>query len=785
MTQETLRSPGTTCPVAHHHTAAVATPGCPVDEHAESFDPFTDAFMENPSESIRWARERAPIFYSPRIGYWVVTRYQTIKDIFRDNRTFSPSIALESLAPPSEEADSILKSYGYALNRTLVNEDEPIHMARRRVLMAPFTPEHLREQEPMVRRCVTEAIDRFIDDGEVDLFKNLCWAVPFTVALHFLGIDDEEDREKMHQFCIAHTKNAFGRPTPQERVEVAHLVGKFWTLSGEILEKMKRTPDGPGWMRYSIRQQRTYPDVVTDSYLHSMMMAIIVAAHESTSFATANAIRLLLEHRDAWEDLCDDPTLISPAVEECLRHNGPIASWRRRATRDVEIEGVKVPAGARILMVVHSANHDQGHFGDPDFFDIRRDNAVEHLSFGFGAHQCLGKNIGRMEMQVIIGELTRRLPHMRIPPQEYRYVHNLAFRGPQNLRVQWDPAQNPERRDPSIIGKHQDIRLGGPLASSIVRKLRVVAADLVAPGIVRVCLASPKGEPLPRWAPGAHIDVECGDTGLSRQYSLCGDLDDPRQWEIAVLDDPDSRGGSRWIHGHARVGATLRIRGPRNHFRMRDAHAGRLVLVAGGIGITPIMAMAQQARLDGRDYALHYSCRTRSHAAFLATLQDLHGDRLMLHVSDEGSRNDFTELLRQAGRGARIYACGPARMLDALQNAVDAAGWPSDALHVEHFANDTPRLDPTREKAFEIELKNSGLVLQVPADKTVLEVLHLNNVDVQNDCCEGLCGTCEVAVLAGEVDHRDSVLNPAERRDNDRMMSCCSRAKSDRLVLDL
>lgn len=773
------------CPVAHQPAPEMPAAGCPFHEHAQAFDPFTDAFMENPSESVRWSREQVPIFYSPQIGYWVVTRFQTIKDIFRDTQTYSPSIALESLAPPSEEASAILQSYGYALNRTLVNEDEPIHMARRRVLMAPFTPDHLREQESMVRRLVTEAVDRFIDDGRADLFKNLCWAVPFSVALHFLGIDDEEDREKMHKFCVAHTKNAFGRPTPQERIEVAHQVGKFWTLSGEILEKMKRTPDGPGWMRYSIRQQQDYPDVVTDSYLHSMMMAIIVAAHESTSFASANAIRLLLEHREAWEDLCEDPTLISPAVEECLRHNGPIGSWRRRALRDTEIEGVKIAAGARILMVVHSANHDPRHFNDPDFFDIRRDNAIDQLSFGFGAHQCLGKNIGRMEMQAIIGELTRRLPHMRLVPQTYRYVHNLAFRGPQNLLVEWDPAKNPERRDPSVVGKYQDIHLGGPSASSIVRKLDVAAADIVAPGVVRLRLVSPKHETLPRWSPGAHVDVECGDTGLSRQYSLCGDLNDPYQWEIAVLHDPESRGGSNWIHRYARAGASLRIRGPRNHFRLDDEAGGRLVLIAGGIGITPIMAMAQYARAAGRDYELHYSCRTRDQAAFLADLQRLHADRLRLHVSAEGSRNDFAALLARPDKTTGIYACGPARMLTALQEAVEAAGWREEALHIEHFANDKPKLDPAHEQAFEIELRHAGLVLQVPADKTMLEVLHANNVDVQCDCEEGLCGSCEVSVQSGEIDHRDSVLNPAERRANDRMMSCCSRARSGRLVLDL
>lgn len=767
--------------------APAARDACPVDPRAAAFDPYTDAYMEDPAELVRWSREEQPVFYSPRLDYWVVTRYASIKDIFRDPYTFSPSIALESTEPPTEESLAVLKSYGYAMNRTLVNEDEPMHMARRRALMAPFTPDHLRQHEATVRRLVDEAIDGFIDDGEVDLFKRLTWHVPFSVALHFLGIDDDEEHEKMHQFAIAHTKNAFGRATPEERIEVAHTVGRFWQLSGQILERMRRTPEGPGWMRYSIRQQKHHPDVVTDSYLHSMMMAIIVAAHESTSFAAANAIRLLLEHRDVWDEICEDASLISPAIEECLRYNGPIASWRRRALRDVSIEGVPIAAGSRLLMVVHSGNRDARHFADPDFFDIRRSNVIDHLSFGYGAHQCLGKNIARMEMQVMIGQLSRRLPHMRLLPQTFDYVHNLAFRGPQNLRVQWDPRRNPERHDPGVRRWEQNIHLGGPVASAMVRKLRVVAADTLArgPDIVGLRLAAPDGATLPSWTPGAHIDIECGDTGLSRQYSLCGDPADRQQWEVAVQHDAHSRGGSSWIHRAAREGAVLRVRGPRNHFHMDEDGGGRLLLIAGGIGITPIMAMAARARALGRDYRLHYSGSTCERMAYLPALQQAHGQRLVLHVSSEGGRCDFGALLARPEADTRIYACGPQRMLDALQQAVDAAAWPGGALRVEHFENNAPKLDPAHEHAFEIELRTAGLTLQVPADRTVLEVLHASNIDVQSDCEEGLCGTCEVGVVSGDIDHRDSVLSPAERQRGERMMSCCSRARTGRLVLDL
>nr|6LDL_A Chain A, Cytochrome P450 [Tepidiphilus thermophilus] len=421
--------------------------GCPVHRLAEDFDPFQDAYMADPAQFVRWAREQVPIFYAPKLNYWVVTRYDTIKQIFRDPVTFSPSNVLQSFAQPSAEVRQVLERYGYAFNRTLVNEDEPMHLERRRVLMEPFASEHLAEHEPMVRELVRRAVNRFIDTGRADLVDQMIWEVPFTVALHFLGVDDD-DREKMRRFAIAHTVNAFGRPSPEEQLAVAETVGQFWQFCGEVLEKMRRTADGPGWMRYSIRQQKLYPDVVTDSYLHSMMQAIIVAAHETTVFATTNALKTLLEHETVWREICADPSLIPAAAEECLRYNGPVAGWRRRTTREVEVEGVRLPVGANILMVVASANHDSAHFDDPEFFDIGRSNASEHLNFGYGAHQCLGRNLGRMEMQIMIEELSRRLPHMRLAEQRFDYLHNVSFRAPRHLWVEWDPAQNPERRDP-------------------------------------------------------------------------------------------------------------------------------------------------------------------------------------------------------------------------------------------------------------------------------------------------------------------------------------------------
>jgi ferredoxin-NADP reductase len=536
-------------------------------------------------------------------------------------------------------------------------------------------------------------------------------------------------------------------------------------------------------MQYGLRKQQTHPDVVTDSYLHSMMMAGIVAAHETTANASANAIKLLLQHPDAWREICEDPDLIPNAVEECLRHNGSVAAWRRLATRDVEIAGVPIPAGSKLLIVTSSANHDEGQFADADLFDIRRENASDQLTFGYGSHQCMGKNLARMEMQIFLEELTRRLPHLKLSEQAFTYVPNTSFRGPEHLWVEWDATKNPELASPELLNDQHPVRIGEPSSHAITRPVIVQSAVEAADGIVRLRLVSPDGKPLPRWTPGSHIDVECGDTGLSRQYSLCGDPADAGVFEIAVLKETEGRGGSAWMHANAVAGARLRIRGPRNHFRMNEA-AGKLILIAGGIGITPISAMARRAKELGLDYQLHYSGRSRACMAMLDELTALHGDRMHAHVKDEGTRADYAALLSQPDASTQIYACGPQGLLDALAGC--CASWPEDALRVEHFHSTLGTLDPSKEQAFEVVLKDSGIVLNVPADQTLLTALRGANIDVQSDCEEGLCGSCEVRVLEGQIDHRDVVLTRAERDANNKMMACCSRAcGGGKVVLEL
>lgn len=743
---------------------------CPVTEKAAAFDPFDGPYQIDPAEALRWSRDQLPVFYSPKLGYWIVSRYADIKSVFRDNLLYSPRNALEKISPATPESLKVLEGYGYAMNRTLVNEDEPAHMERRRALLEHFIPENLEEKQEMIRRLTREKIDGFIDRGRVDLVQEMLYEVPLTIALHFLGVPEDEI-ETLRNFAVAHAVNTWGRPTPEQQIEVAHGVGRFWQYAGEIIEKMRADPDGKGWMHYTIRKNAEIPDVVTDSYVHSMMMAIIVAAHETTSLGSTNMFKTLLTHRDAWEDICADPSLIPNAVEECLRYSGSVVAWRRETTAPAKLGGADLPAGAKLLIVQASGNQDERHFEDGEKFDIYRDNAVDHLTFGYGSHQCMGKNIGRMEMRIFLEEMTRRLPHLRLAEQEFSYLPNTSFRGPNNLWVEWDPEQNPERANPTLREKFVHFPVGAPLRKDIARKVRVTQVRQEADGILGLTLEDASGRPLPRWSAGAHVELCVGE--YERKYSLCGRPDVPG-YDVAILLEEEGRGGSRYIHDVVREGLEMKLRGPSNLFRL-DESASHYILVAGGIGITPILAMADRLKLLGGDYHIHYAGRSLATMAFLARLEADHAGRVRIYAKEEGQRADLSSIVGGLQQGGQIYACGPARMISELEDLTVAL--PKNTLHFEHFSTHGSGLDPANESAFEVELKDSGLTVSVAADATLLDAIRAVGIDVASDCCEGLCGSCEVEVLEGEIDHRDVVLTRAERAENRRMMACCSRAK--------
>lgn len=308
--------------------------------------------------------------------------------------------------------------------------------------------------------------------------------------------------------------------------------------------------------------------------------------------------------------------------------------------------------------------------------------------------------------------------------------------------------------------------------------LVVDRVDRVAHDVVAVALRRPDGDPLPDWTPGAHVDLVLDD-GITRQYSLCGKTSDPHTWRVAVLRSPDSRGGSEAVH-HLSEGATVRVRGPRNHFPV--VASPHYLFIAGGIGITPLLPMIDEAEAVGADWRLFYGGRTRTSMAFADELVARHGGRVHLVPEDERGRLDLDAILRDPQPQTLVYACGPEPMLAAVEERCTA--WPPGTLHLERFSA-KPTSDRADESSFEVVLQRSGKTLVVPPDKSIFDIVRKAGVSVLGSCLEGICGTCETGVIDGEVDHRDSVLDEEERESNEVMMICVSRCHSARLTLDL
>lgn len=309
----------------------------------------------------------------------------------------------------------------------------------------------------------------------------------------------------------------------------------------------------------------------------------------------------------------------------------------------------------------------------------------------------------------------------------------------------------------------------------------VVSHFLMTPDIAVIDLAPDEGTELPAYTAGAHIDVQTG-SGPCRQYSLCGPSGNGH-YRLAVLNEPSSRGGSRAMHA-LKVGDRLRISAPRNRFPLVTAR--RHLLFAGGIGITPLLAMVHQLDAEGGDYTLHYCARSRTHAAFVPELAA--NPHIIFHFDDEDPAQ-MLDMARDLGKpqpDTAVYVCGPAGFIDHVLGKAEAMGWPPQILHKERFSKDCAATQPNAAGSghFTVRLASTGAEYLVPAGSSVLDILLENGVDAPRSCQVGICGECVVRVLAGDPDHRDDVLTADERAEG-MFATCSSRALSPTLELDL
>ncbi|MDZ4074952.1 MAG: PDR/VanB family oxidoreductase [Hylemonella sp.] len=320
--------------------------------------------------------------------------------------------------------------------------------------------------------------------------------------------------------------------------------------------------------------------------------------------------------------------------------------------------------------------------------------------------------------------------------------------------------------------------------SSVNLQVRVARKAQEALDIVTLELVAVDGKALPAFSAGSHVDVQLPG-GITRQYSLCNDPKETHRYLIGVLRDPATRGGSAAVHDSVKEGDVLQISTPKNHFQL--AHdAKQHLLLAGGIGVTPILCMAERLAITGAAFEMHYATRAPERTAFRARIAaSSFADRVHFHHDngDAAQKLDLKALLASPQAGTHLYVCGPKGYMDAVLGTARAAGWPESQLHYEFFGAEVTKSDS--DAGFEIKLASSGRIIMVPKDQTVTQALAASGVEVMVSCEQGVCGTCLTRVLEGMPDHKDSYLTPEEQAANDQFTPCCSRSKTPQLVLDL
>lgn len=435
--------------------AREAAAGCPHARMAERFDPFD---ISDPFPLYAEARAEEPIFFSPAIGYWVVSRYDDIKAIFRDHETFSSEVTQTPYKPRPAEVQQVLEAGGFTGGSGLSGRMPPDHTRLRRFINKAFTPRRVQQLEPFIRATAARMIEAFARDGRADLVGQLAYELPALVIFRMLGIPDA-DVPSVKAWANSRVLLNFGDRPVEEQVEHALNLVKYWQYCERLVADRFAHPsdDLPGEL---VRLYQEGDQSISKHEIVSLCYGQLTAGHETTTNLLGNGLKELLAHRDQWEALCADERLIPGAVEELLRFGPPVFAWRRIARRDTEVAGVALPAGAKLLLLLGSANRDDAAFAEGGRLDIHRENAREHLSFGFGIHYCLGAPLARLEARVVLEELSRRLPGLRLAAeQRFSFSPNTSFRGPDHVWVEWEvptphvlPFEQCRQEDLAIVG---------------------------------------------------------------------------------------------------------------------------------------------------------------------------------------------------------------------------------------------------------------------------------------------------------------------------------------------
>jgi cytochrome P450/ferredoxin-NADP reductase len=733
-------------------------------------DPFSDEFLTDPYAHHVQLREAGALFRLSRYGIWGMARHAEVSSALQDFSTFCSG--------RGAGLTDFVKEKPWRPPSIILEADPPLHTRTRGVLGKVLSRPALARLKDNMAREAEALLDEVLTRSHFDAVPALAQAFPLRVFPDAVGLV-REGRENLLPYGDM-AFNAFG---PRNALFEASM-RKAAEVTAWIVAQCRRealSPDGFGAQIYAEVDNGT----ISEQEAGLLVRSLLTAGLDTTIHGIGHALHCFVAWPDQWRALRRNPARVREAFEEVLRFVSPVQTFFRTTTRDVEVAGHTIPEGEKVLLFLAAANRDPRRWEEAERFDTERD-ASGHVSFGYGIHQCVGQMVARMEAETLLGALAKRVESFELDGAAAFRLNN-TLRSLESLPVR----VSLHGRVNAATAARVPVRAAGDvLELRIARRVRE-AEDICSFELVAVDgggagagagAGDGAGAELPEFTAGAHIDVTVRE-GLTRQYSLCGDPADRSRYRIAVLREPVSRGGSIAIHDEMHEGKIVRVSAPKNHFALaRDAR--RSLLLAAGIGITPILAMAQTLAREEADFELHYCTRSPERMAFHDRIRrSPFASRVSMYFS-AAQRLDVGALLAAAPRAdTHLYVCGPKRFMDAVLAAARAQGWPESQLHYEFFAAEVIHSDS--DTAFEVKLARSGRVIKVTRERTVLQALADAGVAVPSSCEQGVCGTCLTRVLQGVPDHRDLYLTPDERAANDQFTPCCSRAKSATLVLDL
>lgn len=743
-----------------------------------------EEFRKDVNGYLRELRKKSIVCRIEPLGVTGVLKWNDCDTVLRDFKTFSAEFERSCPIPGAEQETKI---------DTLLREDPPKHTRVRALMQQAFTPQRVAAMEPHTREITRRLIEKIFEQGnECEFVHQFGLPLPSTVMSGLLGVDEsmmESFKQWADSMMGASTAHAITDETLRKKryEEIARDAKDMEAYLKEKMEQRKKEPQHD-LMSYLI-QSSEGGDKLTEREVLTLCKLAVIAGNDLTTKAIVNSLDCLIKHPDQMKMVANDLSLAGNAFEEGLRFNGPVIFLQRQVLHDTELAGIHFPKGSVVAPVVASANHDEAIFENPEVYDVRR-KLPRILSFSSGNHQCIGQPLARLEARVAFEEWFARVSSFSVK-EPVEVCTQLGLRGYEQLTVSFERradttgTEQIESRTQVMatadkIAEMSDKALG--LDKRQTMTVRVAAVRQVSSTTKLFRFIHPSGGLLPKFTSGSHIVVHMrdGEKVHRNAYSLLNSgYGDGLTYFIAVQLSEHSKGGSKYMHEKVERGSELTISIPANCFPPAE-HATKHLLIAGGIGITPLIAHRFHLKLRQELVELHYTFRTAESAAFASDLEFENDPNVKLYDSSLGHKLDVGSLIRRQPEGTHVYTCGPAGLMEAVIKAAEDNGWPAESIHVEAFG----AVAPTNEETFEAICKRSGKTVTVNSDQTLLDCLEAAGIDVPFGCRAGTCGTCEVGVLDGTVIARDHVLSADEKASGKKMLVCVSRGKGC-LTLDI